>query len=548
MNQSIVNARFVVCDVETTGLNPATDRIIEIALVKIENLKIIDKFSTLINPETFIPPFITDLTGIRNEDVFTAPKFSEVVLQVRDFLKDSIFVAHNASFDHKFVLHSFLRENIYPPDVQVLCTKLLGRRIIPGLNSYGLSSLTKFLGIKNIKAHRALGDALATAHLLIRLIEEGIKQFSFTNLDELISLQFRPTKNLFRFKVKSGLAEQIALIPQKPGIYIFKNKKNEIIYVGKAKNLRSRVLSYFRSDDNRSRKIIRSANSLEFIESGSELSAFLLESEWIKRHKPKLNKALKIIRKYSFIALKADHSFPRLEVTSRLNGSGALYFGPFQRRETADEILDVISRSTLLRECDDKTLKKNRPCYLLDIKRCLGPCINKEIEEDYKKEIEIVKSFLTGNNLSILNRLIDKMKEFSHRQKFEEAARVRDSIKVIINSISKIRALKEPINSINALIIIFEKNKPLEILGLKNGILVFIKKYQENDNFLYEIVEEYFSKFQIDFDLALNIEKIKIISNFLVNQKSNYKVIYTSNLSQEILYEKLRLTILEGMC
>ncbi len=548
MNQSIENAKFVVCDVETTGLNPVTDRIIEIALVKVENLKITDKFSTLINPETFIPPFITDLTGIRNEDVFNAPKFNEVVLQIRDFLKDSIFVAHNASFDHKFVLHSFLRENIYPPDIQVLCTKLLGRRIVPGLDSYGLSSLTRFLGIKNLNAHRALGDALATAHLLLRLIDEGSKQFQFSSLDDLISFQYRPTRSLFQLKVRNGLAEQIAYIPQKPGIYIFKNKKSEIIYIGKAKSLRSRVLSYFRSDDSRSRKIIRSASSLEFIETGSELSAFLLESEWIKKYKPKLNKALKIVRKYSFIALQADHSFPRLEVTSRLNGSGALYFGPFQRRETAEEILDVISRSTMLRECDDKTLKKNRPCYLLDIKRCLGPCINKNIQEEYNQEIEVVKSFLVGNNLSILNRLIDKMKEFSHRQKFEEAAKVRDSIKVIINSISKIKVLKEPINSINAIIIIFEKLKPAEIVGLKNGIVVFIKKYEENDSFLFEVVEEYLAEHQIDFDLSLNIEKIKIISNYLVNQKSNYKIIYTSNLSQEVFYEKLRLTILEGSC
>lgn len=548
MNQSIENSKFVVCDVETTGLNPVTDRIIEIALVKVENLKITDKFSTLINPETFIHPFITKLTGIRNEDVFNAPKFDEVVVQIRCFLKDSIFVAHNASFDHKFVLHSFLRENIYPPDVQVLCTKLLGRRIVPGLDSYGLSSLTRFLGIKNLNAHRALADALATAHLLLRLIEEGSKQFLFSSLDELISLQFRPTRSLYQFKVKNGLAEQITNIPQKPGIYIFKNKKNEIIYVGKAKNLRSRLLSYFRSDDSRSRKIVRSANSLEFIETGSELSAFLLESEYIKKYKPKLNKALKIVRKYSFIALQANHSFPRLEITSRLNGSGALYFGPFQRRETAEEILDVISRSTMLRECDDKTLKKNRPCYLLDIKRCLGPCIHINIQEEYNQEIEVVKSFLISNNLSILNRLVDKMKEFSHRQKFEEAAKIRDSIKIIINNISKIKVLKEPINSINALILIFEKMKPAEILGLKNGIVVFIKKYEENNNFLFEIIEEYFADHQIDFDLSINIEKIKIVSNYLVNQKSNYKIIYTSNLTQDVLYEKLRLTILEGSC
>ncbi len=146
----------------------------------------------------------------------------------------------------------------------------------------------------------------------------------------------------------------------------------------------------------------------------------------------------------------------------------------------------------MLRECDDKTLQKNRPCYLLEINRCLGPCINQSISEEYKKEIEVVKSFLTGDNLSILNRLIEKMKEYSHREKFEEAARIRDSIRIIINNIGRIKVLREPINALNAIIIIFSEKKPIEFLGLKNGILVLTMKYEDDDNFLGFLLKNIF--------------------------------------------------------
>lgn len=545
MNNSLENLSFVVCDLETTGLNPVLDRIIEIALIRIENFKIVDKFSTLINPEVFIPSFITQLTGIKNEDVFFAPKFSEVIVTIRDFLKDSIFVAHNASFDHKFLLHSFLRENLNPPTNPVLCTKLLARRIVPGLSSYGLKSLTEFFRIHNIQAHRAYGDALATSHLLLKLIEEGSKNFLVYDLDSLLSIQFQPVKSVSELKVKQTIADQISKLPHRPGVYIFKNKKGEIVYVGKAKNLRSRVLSYFRSEDSRVKRITRSAHFLEFIETGSELSALILESELIKKHKPRHNKALKIIRRYSFIAMKSDHQFPRLEVTSKITGNGTLFFGPFQRRETAEQVLDIISKSTLLRECDDKTLVKNRPCYLLDIKRCLGPCINNSIHNEYQKEIEIVKSFLTGDNLNILNRLIEKMKEYSSREKFEEAAQIRDSIRTIVNNIGRMKVLKEPINTLNAIIIIFDEFKPKEFIGIKNGVLIFTIKYEEEDNFIAHLVKEYFSDYQMDFDLALNIEKIKIIANFLVNQKARYKIIYTKNLTEEELYKKIKTGLME---
>lgn len=546
MNTPLDKAKFVVCDVETTGLNPRFDSIIEIALVKIENLKIVDKFTTLVNPERPIPYFITQLTGITNSHVQNSPTFSEISFRIKDFLKDSIFVAHNAKFDYGFLTHSFLKNEEYPIQIPTICTRFTSKRIFPGLKSYSLDSLLKFMKIKNPNAHRALGDALSTAHLFFKMIDEVKLKHGIKSAEELIKLQYQPISKLNEIKISKSIAEKIPQLPKSPGVYLFRNRKGDIIYIGKAKNLRNRVLSYFRNNgDKRNSKIVRSAHYLDFIETATELSAFLLESELIKTHKPKLNKALKIIRRYSFIGLDYTTKYPRLVISTNFSNHNTIYFGPFQRRNTAEQVLEILSKSTMLRECDDKSFNKNRPCYLLDIKRCLGPCINSNIEPEYQNEVKVVKSFLTGDNLSILNRLTEKMKKYSQRQKFEDAAKIRDIIQAILHNIGRIKVLREPINSINAIIIIYDFKDPREIIALKNGIVIFIKEIDDDIENLESIVEEYFAYREDSFDLSINTEKIKIISNFLVNKKAQYNVIYTSNLTQEEIFQKLKNILME---
>ncbi|MBM4174930.1 MAG: hypothetical protein FJ213_01995 [Ignavibacteria bacterium] len=548
MRIPIEKASFVVCDVETTGLSPQRESIIEIALVKIENLKITDKFSTLLNPQRFIPNYITEMTGIRNEDVINSPTFSNVSYKIQEFIGDSIFVAHNAKFDYNFLLHSYLREEEMPIRLETLCTQRLAKRIFHGIGKTSLTALTRFFGFRNTAKHRALGDAKVTAQILLKLIEEGRNKLKFDTLDELLKLQFQPINKAKFFSTRKSLADSVSKLPSGPGVYFFHDKKGTVIYIGKAKNLRSRVISYFRdsNSDRKVKKIVRGAHHLDFIETESELSAFLLESELIKKHKPIHNTALKIIRNYSFIGVSADNEFPKLEVTRRLVNNGTMYFGPFNRRETAEEVLDIISKSTMLRECEDKELKKNRSCYLLDIKRCLGPCVEKDISTLYDEELRTVKDFLTGNNTVILNRLTEKMKEFAGREKFEDAAKIRDTIQAILKNIGKIKVLKEPINAINALIFIYGGENVSEVISLKNGIVQSIKGVRDSEKTLFELCDEYFIRSTADFDLPLNIEKIKIISNFLVSKKARYNIVYTTDInSKEELFEIVQKKLIE---
>ncbi len=163
---------FVVIDVETTGSHPVMDRIIEIGAVKVLDGQVIDTLSTFINPGRNIPPTITWLTGITNRHTANAPSFFEEAERISNFLKGQVFVAHNALFDYRFVNAELVRSDCTPLENSIICTLQLARRTFPGLIHYNLGDLCRTLKIHHERAHRANADALATAHLLIRMIKK----------------------------------------------------------------------------------------------------------------------------------------------------------------------------------------------------------------------------------------------------------------------------------------------------------------------------------------------------------------------------------------
>ncbi|MGE0077838.1 MAG: PolC-type DNA polymerase III [Bacteroidales bacterium] len=162
---------YAIVDIETSGGRAQTDRITEIAIYIHDGERIVDEFSTLINPEVYIPPFITQLTGITNEMVANAPKFYEVAKQIVLLTEGHLFVAHNAPFDYKFIQTEFKRLG-YDYQRQTLCTVRMSRKIIPGMKSYSLGNLCENLGITINNRHRAAGDAYATTQLLELLLEK----------------------------------------------------------------------------------------------------------------------------------------------------------------------------------------------------------------------------------------------------------------------------------------------------------------------------------------------------------------------------------------
>ncbi len=544
----LTKASFVVADVETTGLSAQKERIIEIALVKVENLKVVEKFSTLINPQRTIPPFITSFTGISDEDVEFAPIFYKVKDKILEAFEDSILVTHNLPFDYSFIKNEFrlAGENFEP--IASLCTLKLSRKIFPNLKSKSLGSVASFLKIRNPNSHRALSDAETTARILIKIIKRLKKEEGIETVADLLAFQdgISPSNNL---KIKPELRDDFYSFPNAPGIYYFLNNKNQIIYIGKAKSLRDRIKSYFlKNTERKIKKIISQAKSLRHIITNSELTALLLEAESIKRQKPKHNKMLKNYGSKYFIRINKNEGAPCVEITNKFDLDGNDYFGLFHSRRIAESVVNFINKTFAIRECNLKEYLKGRACFLYEINRCTAPCLGLQFNiQKHNEELNEVYKFLFGENQSAMTRLLNKMKQYSSKQEYEKAAEIKILVDYLINEISKTSLLAEPINSAKVLIEInsgFSQNFSYDndyLLLLEGRVYIKGYIYDDKNNF-DQALDDYFNQTILTkpFPTDEDLEKLKVTLNWLVKNRNRVKVYYLKDyLNKEDLFKAL---------
>ena len=247
----IKEAEFSVLDVETTGLSARNNRVIEIGIVKVKNLKIVDRFSTLINPGCDIPYFITQFTGISNSDVAYSPSFYDTAEEIEEFIGNSIISGHNLSFDEGFLSCEFARNGFEPLSNLNVCTLKLSRKIFSALKSKSLASVTEYLGIKNRDSHRALSDAEATAQILIKLIKILSKEQGIKTIQQLLEYESSLVSSNPNLRLPKDMYDSLYSLPDAPGVYYFLNKKDEIIYIGKAKSLKDKSTELFCINSNR---------------------------------------------------------------------------------------------------------------------------------------------------------------------------------------------------------------------------------------------------------------------------------------------------------
>src|SRR5919107_2232664 len=233
------------------------------------------------------------------------------------------------------------------------------------------------------------------------------------------------------------LEEKLKNLPTAPGVYLHKDAGGKIIYVGKAKNLRNRVRSYFQSGrghDRKTRELVRRINDLEFIVTDTEVEALVLESNLIKQHKPRYNVLLKDDKQYPHLKLTVAEAFPRVMITRRIQRDGALYFGPYLPASLARRTIDLINRTFQLRTCDiEIDGRLPRPCLEYHIKRCLGPCVKGLCTpEEYAESVRDVRMFLEGRNRELADEYEARMLRASDEMKFEMAAKYRDLRKTVL--------------------------------------------------------------------------------------------------------------------
>lgn len=230
-----------------------------------------------------------------------------------------------------------------------------------------------------------------------------------------------------------GLKRQASLLPEKPGIYLFKNKAGEIIYVGKARSIRDRVLSYFQpTPDLKVQNIMAEAAAVDFILTDSEKEAAFLENNFIQKHQPKFNLRLKDDKSLPYLKVTVQEGFPGLYLSRRVEAEGARYFGPFSPARHARTTIHLVSKFFGLRTCDENIPgRRTRACLEYEMKLCSGPCVGAVSESEYQENVANALLFLEGKTERLLALLRQKMKEAAEKLAFEQAAHLRDTIRAI---------------------------------------------------------------------------------------------------------------------
>lgn len=232
----------------------------------------------------------------------------------------------------------------------------------------------------------------------------------------------------------SSLEEKAKNLPELPGVYLFKDERGQILYVGKAASLRDRVRSYFQETGlaARTRAMVNQARDLEFITTASAVEALILESNLIKKHRPRFNIRLRDDKHYPYLKVTLADQWPRVLIARTMRRDGARYFGPYTRAGAVHETLRLLRRIFPYRTCSDQTLRHiPRPCLNYHIKRCLGPCHGHVTQEEYRAMIDELCLFLEGRRSQVVKKLREKMEEAAEALEFERAAEYRDKLKAI---------------------------------------------------------------------------------------------------------------------
>lgn len=377
---------FSVVDIETTGNGYKGQKITEISIFTFDGKHIVGEFTSLVNPEQNIPAFITNLTGIDNAMVRNAPKFYEIAKKVAELTQDTVFVAHNVNFDYNIIQAEF-KSLGFDFKRKKLCTVRLSRKIIPGLNSYSLGAICSSEKIPINGRHRAKGDAEATTELFRRLIERDYEFIINSFLNPRSRQATLPP--LLEKKIVDNLPETF-------GVYYFKNAAKEVIYVGKANNIKQRVISHFYDKKKKELNMCLETADITFTETGSELLALLLESSEIKHIYPKYNRAQRKAGEAVGLFSYEDQKGIMHLAYNRLK----LVPNPITKYYTVAECrnhLEYLCKEFELcpKYCHLQTNVSS--CFHYQIKECKGICCNEETVETYNVRVqEAIKSVGIG--------------------------------------------------------------------------------------------------------------------------------------------------------
>tara|TARA_R110001606_G_scaffold352821_2_gene503266 strand:- start:357 stop:1721 length:1365 start_codon:yes stop_codon:yes gene_type:complete len=374
---------YTIIDIETTGNGIKGNKITEISIFKYNGHEVIDEYTSLVNPQCEIPYFITGLTGIDNNMVRNAPLLEDIIPEIEAITKDTIFVAHSVNFDYNVIKNEF-KQLGHDFSRKKLCTVRLSRKLLPGYNSYSLGKLTASLGIPLTDRHRARGDAHATVLLFHKLLRAE-------NAESVFKL-FLNSKSQEATLPPALPKEEYEKLPTTPGVYYFKNEKGKIIYVGKAINIKKRVLGHFYDKKTKEITLCSETTSLDFEETGNELIALLKESAEIKHLYPKYNSAQKrSIQQYGIFSYEDRNGIIHLAFNKIKMAPNALAicYSPTEARQYLEALCNTFELCPKYCHLQENVAS----CSHYKIKQCIGICSDLDLVNMYNERVqEAIKS------------------------------------------------------------------------------------------------------------------------------------------------------------
>jgi len=430
---------FVVVDLETTGGSPLSCAITEIGAVKVRGGVVLGEFQTLVNPGEPIPAFIAVLTGITDSMVTTAPRVGAVLPAFAEFCAGSVLVAHNAPFDVGFLRAAFAAHGRAWPAYPVVDTARLARRALTRdeAPSCRLATLAALFASSTTPNHRALDDARATVDVLHGLLER-LGPLGVQSLDELTTFSARVSAAQRR---KRYLAERL---PHAPGVYVFKDGYNRVLYVGKSKDIRSRVRTYFTASETRRRmgEMVRLAAVVTPVVCATPLEAEVRELRLIAEHKPRYNRRSRFPERATWLKLTIE-AYPRLSMVALVRDDGAAYLGPFGSRRTAEQAMTALHEGFRVRQCNQR-LSGTRPtpaCALAEMGRCNAPCDGTESVDAYAQHVAAVREAMSQDADRLVRAITRRVDALVARERFEEAALHRDRVAAFLHAAARMQRI-----------------------------------------------------------------------------------------------------------
>ena len=414
---------FCVVDVETTGEPVSVGAITEIGAVKLRGGACLGTFATLVNPGRAIPTPITVLTGITDAMVLPAPGIDQVLPPFLEFLGDAVIVGHNVRYDLSFLGAALERSGEAALANRWVDTCGLARRLVADeVPNCKLSTLATRLRLPHRPCHRALDDALATGDLLHLLLERA-GRLGVTGLDDLLGL---PTiaahPQVGKLRLTDGL-------PRAPGVYVFRDRHGQPLYVGKATNLRARVRSYFSSDQRRKvGQLLRETERIDHRVCAAPLEADVLEVRLIHELGPRFNRQGTRWRKYVYLVLTTGEPFPRLSVVRKPRRDGSPHLGPFSSTAAARRAAEAIETAVPLRRCTGRPERADRDalCSPAQLGVATCPCAGQVTAAEYAALVARVVRGLRTDPALLLEPLAQRLARLAREERFEEAADLRD--------------------------------------------------------------------------------------------------------------------------